>query len=238
MSANPGEYATYTNPNMAPQKKSGCGKYVAIGCAGMLLLMIVGGFLAYRGAKGFISTMTEKYTDTAPLELPTMEIGEDEAAEVIGRLDAFTEAVAQNSQPPALVLNTRDINVLIHRHPDWTNMAGSVYVEMEDDRIQGLTSIPLEELHEMFAGRYLNGSAEFHVEMTAGRLLVFMESIEVGGETVPEEIMNSLRVKNLAEDVNREPETAAILDKLESITVRDGNLTIVPKTPSTAPDTE
>ena len=52
--------------------------------------------------------------------------------------------------------------------------------------------------------------------------------LEVGDEPLPEEIMKTLRGKNLAEDTNTKLDTD-ILQKLDSIVVKDGALTIVPK---------
>ena len=212
---------------MTTTKKRGYGKYIAIGCASVTLLAAIGGFFAYRGIKGFISGMTEKYTYTTPLELPIVDVSKQEAEAVLERVAAFTETLEQNSHPSELMLTSRDINVLIQRHPDWKNMAGKVYVTIEEDRIHGQTSIPLGDFGSMFEGRYLNGSAVFRLDMSAGRLLVFIDSVEVGGETLPEEVMSVLRAKNLADDANKDPDTAAILQKLESITVQDGSIVIM-----------
>jgi len=210
-------------------KKRGCGKYIAIGCAGVLLLSIIGAFFAYQGVKGVISGVADQYTDTAPLELPSVEVTEEEAAAVLERVAKFTEALQQDKQPSALVLTSQDINVLIQRHPDWTEMADKVYVTLEEDKIQGQVSFPLDDIGSLFKGRYLNGSATFRLSMTAGRLLVFIDSAQVGEESIPEEFMSAIRVKNLAEEANKGPDMKAILQKLDSITVQDGKLSIVPK---------
>lgn len=81
----------------------------------------------------------------------------------------------------------------------------------------------------MFEGRYLNALATFRLELAAGRLAIFIDSAEVAGQPLPEEIMSALRAKNLAEKANQDPKAVAILDQLESVAVKDGNLTIVPK---------
>lgn len=209
--------------------KRGCWKFVAIGCACVFLVAAIGGFFAYRGIRGFISGVTEKYTFAAPMELPTVDMPEDEAAAVLDRVGAFTEALKQNAAPSPLILTSREINLLINRHPNWKEMAGKVYVTIEEDRIKGQTSIPLDELGSLFEGRHLNGSAVFRIDMAAGRLLLFLDSVEVGGEPIPEEFMSAMRAKNLAEEANKEPNVIAVLEKLESITVRDGSLIIVPK---------
>ncbi len=214
---------------MTDTTKKSYGKYIAIGCASFLILATIGGFLAYRGIMGFISGMTEKYTYATPLELPRVDVSEDEAEALLERLATFTESLRQNGRTSALMLTARDINILIQQHPDWTDMAGKVYVTIENDKIQGQTSIPLDEFGNMVKGRYLNGSAVFDLGMAAGRLLVFIDSVRVGEKDLPDEIMSALREENLADDINKQPDSMAILQKLESITIQDGCLYIVPK---------
>ncbi len=73
----------------------------------------------------------------------------------------------------------------------------------------------------------VGGHAVFRVGTTGGRLVVFMDSVSLNGKTPSETVMAALRGKNLAEDANKRPEQAAVLDKVESIAVRDGALRIV-----------
>jgi hypothetical protein len=87
----------------------------------------------------------------------------------------------------------------------------------------------LGEIGKMFEGRFLNGSASFNIGMEAERLLMFINSAEVGGTAIPEEIMNALRTENLAKKSNEKPEVAEMMKKLESITVKDGSLILTPK---------
>ena len=47
---------------MEQRKKGGWGKYVTTGCAGLFVLAIIGGFVAYWGIKGFVSNMVNQYT--------------------------------------------------------------------------------------------------------------------------------------------------------------------------------
>jgi len=212
-------------------KKGGKGKYVAIGCAGVLLVTVIGGYLAYRGVTGFISGIADQYTSTEQIELPDVDVTDEEAAVVLERVAAFTGVIkADGPTPPSLVLTSQDINTLIQQHPDWSELAGKVHVSIEGDRIHGQTSIPLERFGSLFAGRFLNAEVDFRLELTAGRLLAFIDAAEMAGQPLPESFMDAIRAKNLAEDTNQNAEFAATLEKLESITVRDDSITIVPKT--------
>ena len=213
----------------------GCWKAFAIGCCVLVVMAAIGGFFVYRGITRFVSSLAEKYTSPTPMKLPSVDVSEAEETAVLQRVGAFTEALKQNHPSPPLVLTSRDVNVLINRHPDWKVMAGRVYVIIEGDRIKGDIAFPLAGLGDSFKGRYLNGSAVFHVDMAAGRLLLFLDSVELAGKPLPEEFMNAMRAKNLAEDANKRPNVRAVLRKLESITVRDGTLAIVPKSPLRKP---
>ena len=211
------------------KKKSGCGKKIAVGCFTVIFLAVVGGFFAYRGFMKLAIKLTDEYTATAPASLPSVEVSDQEAAEILTRVDAFAQAVKEGQHGSALTLTSRDINVLILKKPSWSSMAGKVYVTLEGDRIHGDASIPLEKIGGVFKGRWLNGAGTFRVETAAGRLLVFLDALSVRGKPIPESFMAGIRSKNLAEDAAKKPETAALLEKLDSVTVRDGKLSIKSK---------
>jgi len=211
------------------KSRSGCWKYGAIGCLVIILLVIIGGFFAFKGIKGLLSEMTEKYTSVESMDLPSVEASAEEVAAILDRVRSFTNALKGDDRPAPLTLTSRDINILINDHPKWKELSGRAYVTIEGDQVKGEISIPLGEIGEMFEGRFLNGSAFFRVGMESGRLLLFLDSAEVAGEPLPEEIMNVMREQNLAEETNKRPDMVEVLKKLESITVQDGSLIISPK---------
>ena len=211
------------------KKKGGCGKKIAVGCFTLILLAGVGGFFAYQSFMKLASKLTEEYTATAPAHLPSVEVSDQEASEIISRVDAFAHAVKEGQTGSDLTLSSRDINVLILKKPSWSSMAGKVYVTLESDRIHGDASIPLEKFGGVFKGRWLNGAATFRVETAAGRLLVFLDALSVRGKPIPENFMAGMRNKNLAEEAAKKPENAALIEKLDSVTVRDGKLRIKSK---------
>jgi hypothetical protein len=214
-------------------KKRGCGKLIAIGCGVLLVLAIIGGIAAFFGGKSIISRLVDNYTDTTPLQLPAIDAAQEEVDSLLTRADDFSEAIQHNGPIPELLLSARDINILIQNYPDWNDFAGQVFVTINDDKIQGQVSIPLDQVGaDMFKGRYLNGSAVFRLDMNAGRLLLFADSIEVRGKPIPEEFMKTFRTRNLAEKANEKPEVIAFIEKLSSIKVQGGYLHIVPKSTS------
>ena len=221
------QYSTGDVPQQQ-KKRSGCWKIGGIGCVVVIIIAIIAGYFAFKGIKGLVSELTEKYTAAEPMDLPTVDASAEEVAAILDRVDSFTNALKGDDVPEPLTLTSRDINVLINNHPEWKEIAGKVYVTIEGDQVKGDISIPLGELGEMFEGRFLNGSSIFSIGMQSGRLLLFLDEAEVGGEKLPDEIMAALKEKNLAEKTNERSDMET-LNKIESITVQDGSLIIVPK---------
>jgi hypothetical protein len=79
-------------------------------------------------------------------------------------------------------------------------------------------------------GRYLNGAASVQATMALGVLVVRLQSLEVKGKAVPDEVMSALQRENLAKDATQNPETAAFLTRLADVTVQDGKLILTGKT--------
>lgn len=214
-------------PGAAP-RSSGCWKYLAIGCVVLVVLAVVGGILTYYGVRHFVGGMVEEYTDPAPAPLPVVEAPPGDGSAVVERVEAFAAAVERGESPPPLVLSGQDVNLLIEHHPEWRKLAGKVHVAIEGDQITARAALPLDELGWLFKGRYLNGTFAFRVELVQGRLVLFVDSADVNGRQLPDEIMNALRGRNLAEDANQDPDVRRALEKIGSIAVRDGNLVITP----------
>jgi len=214
-----------------PAKKSNTLKYVGIGCGVLLVGGIVAAFLAYLGIKNAINNMVNEYTAEQAVELPKPP-GDAQAAQgVITRVDAFMDGVNTGNTTTPLSLTADDINLLINFHPGWKELAGAVFVTIDDDKLSGEVSLPMGKFIPLplFEGRYLNGSATISLELKDDRFMVFLEAIEANGQAVPEEVMSQLRAENLAKDLNRDPNMKGVFEKLKSISVKDGKIILVPK---------
>jgi hypothetical protein len=211
------------------KKKNGCLKGLGIGCLVVIVLAGVGGFFGYKAIKGTVSKLKNQYTQTTPIELPEVDATEHEVNKILTLMDSFNNAIDNDKAPNKLVLTSKDINILIQKNEDWAKIADKIYVELNGDKISGQVSIPLGEINDMFEGQYLNGSVDFQVGISAGRLVFFLDSVKVGDKQVPDAIMKALSAENLADKANRNPEVIAILEKLKSIKVKDSKLYIVPK---------
>ena len=195
----------------------------------LLALLVLGGFIAYALVKTLVVGLMEQYTDTQPRALPQLNMPETQARAVCARVNAFQAALKDGKATDPLLLSGDDINALIKYHPSWSKAASNVYVSVENTKIRGEVSIPLDTISSKAKGRYLNGSGMISVQLMDGRLLIFLDKLEVKGKELPEEFIKAFRSENLAKNANEDKKTAESLARLESVTVRDGQIRVVPK---------
>ena len=210
-----------------------------IGCATVVLLafvIVIAGFFLARSA---VRTVVAEYTDSEPIDLPTVTISDEERESLQERFDAFQEDLAEGIATEPLTLTETEANALIRYHPDFDEIQDNVYVTFKDGFVQGQISLPLEMFSHLplvgglVEGRYLNGTGTFNIDVSAGRLVVRPVEIEVRGEPLPDQLMNELRGQNLLADIDHDPELVQKIGQLESIEVGDGVITFVPRTDGT-----
>lgn len=215
-------------------RKSGPGCFF-YGCLTSILLLIFAAVGLYFGAKWWIGKQVERFTDSRPMALPNVEYAPAEAQAVRERVEAFTTAIKAGTSTEPLVLDERELNILIASVPEMKELRDKVYVGIEGDRLQGTISLPLETipfpppLRGAVKGRYLNGSADLRVSLDNGFFLVALQSLEVKGQVVPEEAMKAISEQNLAKDFYKNQEGMKTLQRLQSISVEDGRLMITPR---------
>jgi len=206
--------------------RRGCFFYGCI--TGLVLLVIVLGALMV--GLHYVKTLVNRYTDTKPMELPTVQMSQAEAAQVKERFESFQQAVRERRATKPLVLSADDINALITSGGEQQAWKGKVYVSLDGDQLKGEVSVPLQDVGlSTFAGRYLNGSATFNLSFRDGRLSVTPQTILAKGQPLPDVFMQQIRKQNLAVALTNDPSVATVLKGLEQIQVKEGKLVIEPK---------
>jgi hypothetical protein len=213
------------------EKRGGCGKFVLIGCGALLILGVAVAIGGYFAVKGALTQFVEAYTATEPLEIPLVQMPEDQVQSLVARVDEFRLAVETGESADPLALTGTEINAILQNHPDFEGVGDKVYVTMEGDTIKGEISIPLEELTGLGKGRYVNGSGEFSVSLVGDQPVVFLKSLTVNDKQVPQEFMDQMGNENLAKDAANDPDFQQVFEKLQSIKVENGKLVITPKSP-------
>src|SRR5262249_20842008 len=90
----------YTEP---PRKGHGCFFWGCIFSLLLLILIIIGFFLMGWLFVRTVNQAVEKYTQSAPMELPKAELAEDQVKSLDERLDAFKKSL-DNGEPATLEL--------------------------------------------------------------------------------------------------------------------------------------
>ena len=213
-----------TDPAAKPRR--GCFFYGCI--TGLVLLVIVLGALMV--GLHYVRKLVNQFTDSQPMELPTVQMAKEEVDKVRQRFEAFQKAVREQQAAEPLVLAADDINALIASGTERDQLKGKLYVGLEGEQVKGEVSVPLREIGlSLFKGRYLNGSATFNLAFTNGMLWVAPQMIVVKGRPVPEVYMQEIRKQNLAAGFANEPAAVAVLQGLQDIQVKEGKLVVVPK---------
>jgi hypothetical protein len=212
-------------------KGKGCFFY---GCLTLVVLVLVvglGSFLVVRYGLNKLAAFVEQYTEAAPMALPAVQMPAAEYEQLDKRITAFTDALNAQKVTPALILTGDEINALIANNAAWKELKGKMHVTIEGDQIKSQVSIPMDEFARLpgmsrLKGRYLNGSAALKASFDSGTLFVTIQSLQVKGQSPPDEFMSSLRAQNLAQNMHQDPKNAEVLRKIESIEVKDGKITI------------
>ena len=207
--------------DQAAKPRRGCFFYGCITSLVLLVIVLVGILAALHYAKKLVNL----YTDTQPVELPTVQMPPGDVDKLKQRFAAFQDAVRGRRVTEPLVLTADDINALIASGPGQQDLKGKFYVNLEGDQCKAELSLPLN----MFKGRYLNGSGTFNLAFRNGVLFVSPQTVTVKGKPLPENYMREIRKQNLAAKLASDPEAAAVLQGLEDIQVKDGKLLLLPK---------
>jgi hypothetical protein len=207
-----------------PPKERGCFFYgciiASVLAVLMLLALALGGYFGYKAYLGFV----QQYTSTARVALPKVEMPEAQREALLERFRAFRKALEKGEDAEPLVLTGDELNVLLAGNAD---VADKVHFIIEGDVLKGEVSLPLSGLGlPGLKGRYFNGKATFLASLRDGQLDVRIDSAEVNGKPISEQIMTELRNTNMAQDAAKDPDNARFLNKLDSIEIEDGKITI------------
>lgn len=224
--------------NAAPRKSGfpwGC---ILGGCLGVFIfgLLLVGGasYLTYR----YVSEQIAKYTSDHPVDLPTVNVSEDEIAAIEKKLEDFRNAFESGENPQELVITVDEINALLAKDDD---MKGHVYVKIVDGNLRADVSAPLDGFPGG-SGRYFNGSATLHVELDNGVLIANVVEAEVNGNTIPDEMLEAFKKENLAKGMYDDPNTARTLSRCESLRIESDRIILKvrqkPADPPNSPGSE
>lgn len=222
---------------MQPRERSGPSCWL-IGCLislVLLIILVVLGVVVAMSFNNMANAFIDNFTDTEPVEIPKSELPEEQVQALLDEVKQF-QSNAKAGEPTApLTLTGQELNAIIQNHPDAKAAKDHVYLTIEDDKLHGEVSLPLDMLAEVpfigkrLAGRYLNCTATFDVYIRNGVVHVYITDGSLRGQPIPDEILSELKKENLMQDVQQDPDLQEALEQIESLEISGGTLTIVPK---------
>lgn len=223
------------SPN--PPRKRGCLFYGCLSLLVVTLVVIVTAFLAFHLTKRWANRTINQYTDTTPATFEQVDYTPVELQALQQRLAAFNQSIANGAGGQELVLTAHDLNVLVSENAD---LKGHLFVVIEDDRVKGLISVPLDKVLppeirdriKALQGRHLNGSATFRVVLEGGVLDVRLEALEAKGKSLDKiplfaRTFADLKKRNLALEFEASSQSNSnAIRRWESLVVKDGRITL------------
>lgn len=203
-----------------------------IGCSiGCLIALLVGGIITYvivTRIKSGLNAAFDAFSSSTPIAFTTPTADPGTISALITRYDAFADAMKNGTDTGPLELTGDEINLLIHNHPDWIELAGHTEVTIQDDQLTGRVSIPLDGV-PLMSGRFFNGTATIRLSLIDGKLEAYLDNIEAGGNPLPPEIASALKSDNIFKNSQSNPEMEKEIQSLKEIRIQGGRLIIVPK---------
>jgi hypothetical protein len=197
------------------------------GCITVVVLLVVGVLSAFFGARYALNRVVANYTSTNAAPLAEVTLSDAELISLQQRVEEFKAAMDNPTNAATLTLNSDEINALIAHGPGSNQFGNKLRVTLDGDQMQGAMSWPLDDLGwSKLKGRYLNGTATLKPSVADGELILKLQSLTVNDRELPAAFMAGLRRENLAKEINRDPDQAEFINRLEALEVQDGKLII------------
>jgi hypothetical protein len=204
-----------------PPRQRGCLFYgcilTLVAGALMTLFVVIGFTLLYRYAR---RTVIEN-TAEAPVAIPAPALSKAQADAVQARWKAFEGAV-RDGRAATIRLDGDELHALL---AEQAGLRDRVATQIVGDEIRAQMSVPFR-----FPGvgpRYLNGEGVAKPAIEGGRLVVTLADLEVNGRPLPPDVAKAVEGRNVAEGMELKVDQQRLVERVESLTVKDGILTIV-----------
>lgn len=202
------------------------------------VLVLIGVMLGiYFGARKAALAAVAKYTATAPVAIPRLNLSPAEEERIARDLAQTAQRAAAGQGPTEIALSEQEVNVLLGQSTEVRPYREQIYLQPEGDKLKAQMNVPLDQfdLWKSFrskiggsdlTNRFLNGTALLSLAVTNGALHMAITNLVVNGETLPEEFTKRLRDQNFAEPANKNPDVQSALQRIQNIAVKEGRVVV------------
>jgi len=196
-----------------------------VGVAAGVLVLAVGALVI--AVVLYWNSLVATYTSTQPKPLPAIDDSTDAGDRLKAKWAAFANELEAGRPPPPISLSADDLNVFIAE--SIPQLKDSVRLGIVGERLQGQFCVPLDQTGQRkLKGRYLNGVVTLNLSFQQGWLDLRAAAMEANGKPIPRWILRRIQKQNLLQKLHENFQAAELLQKLESVQVKEDQITLTP----------
>lgn len=162
---------------------------------GCLTLLIIG-FVLIAGVIGgtwyICRKAADKLTSSQPVDLGIVPPDEAQVRNAERSVTRVKTAIA-TGQETTVAFTAADLNALVDRDPDFSEMRGRVRIDIAESIMTIRTSAPLDDFPwSKLKERWFNASARFSFAYAFGKFRVDLRSAEANGHQLPDAFYSSV----------------------------------------------
>ena len=200
-------------------------KYMAIGCFGTFLVLIVIGLAIVFGGKYALDYAMEEFADENPTAFSESALGPEESAIVKKKFDSFFTGEGGDL---SLTMDSDEVNHLVANQPEFSDIKDKVRFTIEGHQMKTQLSLPMDDFKKMYPdipqgmlqGKYINADAVIEFRSSGKSVGAYVKSMTIKNKRVPSGLLSKIQDRNLLEAgplANR-------FKKIGDINIQNGNI--------------
>jgi len=156
-----------------------------MGCFSMFMVAVAALVLFIGGTWWLLGWMTDRFTEPQPVAIQLEVPNEAQYGAANDKLSAI-RAATRDKRSVTVEFTAADMNALIERHPDFSDMRGKFRVAMADSIVTLDMSVPLRDVPlPRIKDRWLNGTTRFGMVYHDGSFNFSLRSLTANGRDLP-----------------------------------------------------
>jgi len=210
-------------------------KYMAIGCFGTFLVLIVIGLAIVFGGKYALDYAMEEFADENPTAFSESALGPEESAIVKKKFDSFftgeggdLSLTMEEGGDLSLTMDSDELNHLVANQPEFSDIKDKVRFTIEGNQMKTQLSLPMDDFKKMYPdipqgmlqGKYINADAVIEFRSSGKSVGAYVKSMTIKNKRVPSGLLSKIQDRNLLEAgplANR-------FKKIGDINIQNGNI--------------
>ena len=200
-------------------------KYMALGCFGTFLVLIVIGLALFFGGKYALDYAMEQFADENPTAFSESTLSPEESATLEKKFNSFFSGQGGDL---SLAMNSDEINHLIVNQSEFSDIRDKVRFTIMGSQMKAQLSLPMDDFKKMYPdvpqgmlqGKYINTDAVIEFRSLSKSVGAYVKSMTIKNKQVPASLLSNIQDRNLLEAgplANR-------FKNMEDIKIQNGNI--------------